>query len=171
MISAYQSVYQRGVVLLVSLLVLLLMALVATAVARTNLLQMHMAGNDEAKTAAMQYTLALVDGVLADEASTPVTGPVGYRVCAVGSSAENCNQSSLSIDDVVPVEGTADVFVTRVGPLRARMPAMYEGQASSSVFYRAAKFEIRASYDGTEYEHGRSVLVQGVLVRLAATEN
>jgi Tfp pilus assembly protein PilX len=45
---------QAGVVLVVSLLVLLVMGIIATTVARTNQLQLHMAGNDEARIAAMQ---------------------------------------------------------------------------------------------------------------------
>ena len=44
-----------------------MLGLIAATVARTNLLQLHMAGNDEARIAAMQQALAAVDSVLAGD--------------------------------------------------------------------------------------------------------
>jgi hypothetical protein len=163
---------QRGAVLLVSLLVLMLIAIIANAVARTNLLQLHMAGNTEAKTAALQTSLALVDAALANASSTPASGGLGYKICAMGDPDASCDEATLSIDSsLLTGPGKVELSVSRVGPLVVQMPIMAEHKASSSQFYRAAKYEVRAGYDGTGQGQGRAVVVQGVLVRLAATAN
>jgi hypothetical protein len=160
---------QRGTVLIITLLVLLLLALLASAVGRSNLLQLHMAGNDEAQTAALQHTLALQDAVLEQPGSTPLLGGVGYRICTTGSTEAGCDQSTLIIDDRLrPQTGQVDVVVTRVGPALARLPVMSEAMASSGLHYRVAKFEIRSSYDGTGQGLARAATVQGVLLRLVA---
>lgn len=160
---------QRGTVLVITLLVLLLLALLATAVLRTNLLQLQMAGNDEAKTAALQHALALQDAVFEQEDSTPVLGGVGYQVCTVGTTSAACHQSTLQIDSrLQPGVGSVDTVVTRVGPTLARLPVVSEAMASSGLHYRVAKFEIRSTYDAADQGLARAVTVQGVLVRLAA---
>ena len=65
MTPCQRHTHQAGVVLVVSLLVLLIMGIIATTVARTNQLQLHMAANNEARVAGMQQALAIVDAVFA----------------------------------------------------------------------------------------------------------
>ena len=55
-----------------------------------------------------------------------------------------------------------------MGPLETTIPVMNESMASSGTAYKAAKFEILSDYDGADIELGRAVVVQGVLVRIAA---
>ena len=113
-------------------------------------MQLQMAGNDEAKLAALQHALAIQDAVLAQPGSTPVLGGVGYRICSTGSTNGSCNQSTLTIDSALqPAIGRVDAVVTRVGPALARLPVMSEAMASSGLHYRVAKFEIRSTYDGS----------------------
>lgn len=158
---------QRGVVLLVSLLVLLLLALIATTVVRTNLLQMHMAGNDQAKVAALQHALAILDAVLDSGAGTELDGSVGRKACAQTSTEQGCDTRRIPLaPGLEPPTGVIDFSVVRMAPLEARMPVMNEDRASSTVFYRVAKFEIRASYDGIDEGLGRVLAAQGVLVRM-----
>jgi len=160
---------QRGVVLIVSLLVLLLLGTIATTVARTNLLQLHMAGNDEARTAAMQQALAMVDAVLAGAVDSPPKGGVGYRLCLPESPDTNCDERSLLVDSgALPAVGITDVAVTRVAPLEERMPVLGEEEASSTVYYRVAKLEVRVSYDGSAENLGRATVTQGLLVQIPA---
>jgi type II secretory pathway pseudopilin PulG len=160
---------QRGTVLIVTLLVLLLLALLAAAVGRSNLMQLQMAGNDEAKMSALQHALAIQDAVLAQQDSTPVLGGVGYRICTTGSTNASCDQSTLAIDTALqPAIGRVDAVVTRVGPALARLPVLSEAMASSGLHYRVAKFEIRSTYDGSAEGLARAETVQGVLVRLVA---
>lgn len=169
--AAGRAESQGGAVLLVSLLVLLLLAVIGTALGRSSLLQLQMAGNDEANTAAFQQALALVDAVLAEEAGMPVRGGLGYRVCLLGSRDPACDETSLSVDGPPAEAGESSAHVTRVGPLQARLPIMNEQWASSSVAYRGAKFEVSASFTGSARSPGRASLAQGVLVRFEASVN
>lgn len=159
--------YQRGMVLVMVLLVLLVMGVIAGTVARTNQLQLRMAGNDESRIAAMQQALAVVDSLLLDAVRELVPGPVGYRVCSAQSVDEACDERTIALDpEVEPAAGDLEVALVRVAPLWGRLPVMAETQASSTVRYRVAKFEIRVAYDGMQHHLGRAVLAQGVLVRL-----
>ena len=159
---------QRGMVLVVSLLVLLVLGLIATTVARTNLLQLHMAGNGEARIAALQQSLAAVDAVLAGGVSVlPISGGLGYRTCLPGSPNVACNERTVVLAPAaLPATGQLDVAVTRVAPLLGNMPVMSEEGASSAVHFRVAKFEIAVAYLAAGQDAGRAALVQGVLVRL-----
>jgi len=161
---------QRGVVLAVSLLVLLLLGIIATTVARSNLLQLHMAGNDEARTAAMQHALALVDAVLPSAVGIVPAGDVGSRLCLPDSTGADCDNYSLVLESgALPAVGITNVAVTRVAPLEERMPVLAEAQASSTVYYRVAKLEVQVSYDGSAASLGRATIAQGLLLRLPAS--
>jgi Tfp pilus assembly protein PilX len=81
MTPCQQHTGQAGAVLVVSLLVLLIMGIIATTVARTNQLQLHMAANDEARVAGMQQALAIVDAVFARSMNFSVSSPAGHRSC------------------------------------------------------------------------------------------
>lgn len=159
---------QRGAVLIVSLLVLLLLGLIATTVTRTNQLQLRMAGNTENRTAAMQQALGAVDAVLDSPTSTPLSGGVGHIICAADAAPElACGEHTLQLPpDALPDVGALDVHVVRLEPAVARMPVLAEDSASSAVYYRVAKFEVRAAYEGTAEGLGRVAIAQGVLVRL-----
>jgi len=158
---------QAGVVLVVSLLVLLIMGIIATTVARTNQLQLHMAGNDEARIAAMQQALAVIDGVFARPANFRTDVPAGHRVCHVAAVSEGCDVQSLILDaDVLPTVGQLEIAVERLAPEAGRMPVLGESHANSTVHYRVAKFEVQVVYDATAEGGGRASLAQGVLVRL-----
>jgi hypothetical protein len=163
----YPGPGQRGVVLLVSLLVLLLLAMIATTVARTNQLQLHMAGNDEGRVAALQQALAVVDAVLEHPAGMRLDGGVGHKACQSGSPDPSCDEYTIELAaDAQPAAGRLELSVTRVAPPESRMPLLDERQASSAVYYRMAKFEVRVAYDGAAAGLGRATLAQGVLVRL-----
>ncbi len=160
---------QRGLVLVVALLVLLLTAIIATAVAATSLLQLRMAGNDEAEVVAQQQALSAVDAVLSDPGATTVRGQPGYRRCTPGAGPDGCDQTDLDLDDRwLPGAGGTGVTVTRIAPAGARLPPMAQDRASSAVAYRVAKFEVRAVHDDSLQGGARATVVQGVLVRLVA---
>ncbi|TXS91368.1 hypothetical protein FV139_16725 [Parahaliea maris] len=159
---------QRGAVLLISMLILLLLAIIATTVSETNLMQLQMAGNDEAKSEATQQSLAIVESILSDQSNIPVVGDIGFKICASGGSG--CDLHVMDVDSaLIPATGTTDYYAVRVGPLETTIPAMDESMASSGASYKAAKFDIYASYDGTANKQGYTKVVQGVLVKLAAS--
>lgn len=170
MSSVHPHSRQRGVVLVVALLVLLLLGIIATTVARSNLLQLRMAGNDEARTAAMQQALAVVDAVLPSAVGLAPAGGVGYRLCLPDSATTDCDDYSLVLESgALPAVGITDVAVTRVAPLEERMPVLAEDQASSTVYYRVAKIEVQVSYAGSAAGLGRATIAQGLLLRLPAS--
>lgn len=155
-------------VMLVSLLVLLLIALIASTVLRGNWLQLRMAGNEEAKNAALQQGLAAVDALFASRSGFELIGGVGRSVCAIDATASNCDARLLRLPGGLGRAGaTLDYWVTRTAPLERRLPVMDEGEASSTAFYRAAQFEVSALYDDTAQGLARAAVVQGVLVRVA----
>lgn len=163
---------ESGVVLLVSLLVLLLMGVIATTVASTNLLQLHMAGNDEARTAAMQRALAVIDAVFArpDNFSTQVSA--GHKRCAQSGGAAGCDSYTLTLEqEALPTTGGMDVAVLRLAPQEVRMPVLAENSAHSTVHYRLARYEVQVTYEDVADAGGRAALVQGVLVRLSHSSN
>jgi hypothetical protein len=150
---------QNGLVLLVSLLILLLIGVVATTVTETNIMQLRMAGNDESKTAALERALAVVDAILDRAKNTPVVGGIGYQVP---------KDSIVIHEEVTNAKGTFGYSVTRVGPLETTIPVMNQAMASSGTEYRAARFELTATYDGSAHNLGKATVVQGVLIKIAA---
>ncbi len=156
----------RGTVLLVCLLVLLLLALLGTTVARTSLLHLQMAGNDENRLSALQQAMAVVDAVLETGAGMELSAAVGYRACTAQAGLQPCD-AGLALPVTLPSPpGRLDAVVERLAPLATRMPRLSEAAASSTVFYRVASFEVRGSYDGATDGLGRAGVTQGVLVRM-----
>lgn len=162
---------QRGVALIVSLLVLLVLGVIATTVARTGQLQLYMAGNDETGITAMQQALAGADSVLAGDLNRWTSGPVGYRICTPLFAAARCDERTLVLaPDLIRADGSLEASVVRLPPQITRLPIMAETQASSTVHYRAAKFEVQVAFDGAGERPGRAWLAQGVLVRLPVSQ-
>jgi archaellum component FlaG (FlaF/FlaG flagellin family) len=170
---------QRGMVLLVSLLILLLMAIIAAAVTQTNTLQLQMAGNDESKTDAIQRALAVVDAVIDNPKNTPVRGDIGYTWCKPGST-KSCDEYNLSVEDeVVDVDGDGNAtaaeksqyeyIVTRVGPEYISLGALGrrdDSRGDSGLDYQGAVIEVSGSFDGTDKGLGSSSVVQGVMIKI-----
>lgn len=160
---------QRGVVLLLSLLVLLLLALIAVTVSRGSLLQLHMAANEETRMSAMQWALAAIDNAFDSHQGLGADAAVGRRTCSTGSTDPLCDVRSIELDSKLAsaAEAALEVAVERVAPHLARMPVMAEDRASSAVAYRAARFEITARYGGGAASRGGAQVVQGIQLRLA----
>jgi hypothetical protein len=156
----------RGTVLLVCLLVLLLLALLGTTVARSSLLHLQMAGNDENRLNALQQAMAVVDAVLETGAGMELSAQVGYRACTAQAGWPPCDAGLVLPATLSQPAGRLDALVERLAPLAMRMPRLSEETASSTVFYRVASFEVRGVYDGSAADLGRAAVTQGVLVRM-----
>jgi hypothetical protein len=156
----------RGTVLLVCLLVLLLLALLGTTVARTSLLHLQMAGNDENRLSALQQAMAVVDAVLETGAGMELSAAVGYRACTAQAGLQPCDAGLVLPATLPSPPGRSVAVVERLAPHAARMPRLSEEDASSTVFYRVAGFAVRGVYDGTADGLGRAAVTQGVLVRM-----
>jgi hypothetical protein len=160
---------QNGVVLIICLIMLLLIGIIATTTSQVSLLQLFMAGNEESKSDALQRSLAAVDAIIDNANNLPVVGSLDYVICKTGSS---CDAPVIDLAASTPgfpdLDKYPDFKVIRVAPLETTIPVMDESMASSGISYRAARFEVSATYDDTASGQGKSTVTQGVLVKLAA---
>ena len=161
---------QQGMVLIVSLLLLLAMALLAMSVSQTNVLQLQMSGNDQAKMESLQHGLAITDAIIADKGNTAVVGDVGFRLCDVGLTTEEaialgCNDDLIVVDSAVldPDADDIEYYVERVGPELTSAPFLDEDFASSAAAFSVARQEIVVSYDRSSSGLGKVEVVQGLL--------
>ena len=154
---------QQGMVLIVSLLLLLAMALLAITVSQTNVLQLQMSGNDQAKVESLQHGLAITDAIIADKGNTAVVGDVGFRLCDAGLTS-GCDDYLLIVDSaVLDPDATIDYYVERVGPELTSAPFLDEEFASSAAAFSVARQEIVVSYDRSSSGLGKVEVVQGLL--------
>lgn len=165
---------QDGAVLIVALFFLLLLSLVVTTTTETNSQQLKMAGNEQSRVEAQQRVMSAIDAIIDDTDNTPVIGDVGFKICATGSSDGSCDSAIIGLSSAVttvPTSTQLSYHVTRMGPLETSPPVMREEQASSSSFYRVARYEVTSSYVGAPARLGNSRIVQGMLVKIPATSN
>ena len=165
---------QQGTILIVSLFFLLLLSIIAATTTETNSMQLRMAGNEQARIEAQQRTMSAIDAIIDNTDNTPVIGDIGYRICAAGSNASGCDAALINVPSAVsttPSNTTLNYHVTRVGPLEASPPSMSEDEASSASFYRVARYEVSADYDGSAAKQANSRIIQGMLVRIPAANN
>ena len=165
---------QRGAVLIVSLLFLLLLTLIATTASRTSTFELKMAGNEQSRIEATQHALAVIDAIESDSDNTPIVGDIGYKICATGVSGSGCNESIITLASTVttvPTGSSLSYHVTRKGPLETDAPTMDEDQASSASAFKVARYEVTATYDGTGAGLGSAQIVQGVLVKIPSQAN
>ena len=149
---------------------LLLLTILAAAMSQTNILQLQMAGNDEAKMESMQRALAIVDAMLDDTQNTPVTGDVGYRICPTtpGPNTVGCDQTILSLRadvaaQVLDANVDIDYYVDRIGPLETPAPFFDEDDVYSADSFKVARQEITVRFDRTDENLGLSEISQGYL--------
>ena len=164
---------QGGVVLIVSLIFLLLLAILATTVSETNLLQLQMAGNDEAKMEVTQRALAIVDAILDDTDNIPVVGNIGYKVCDKNNSATRpaaCDELEIAVSPLL-LDSAAEIkySVERVGPLEVPVPFLDESIAGSATAVKVARQQITVIFDRTDEKRGAVELVQGYLRLIVST--
>lgn len=160
---------QRGAVLLVSMIFLLLLAIIAGTVTQTSILEFFMAGNEQFREEAFQKAQAVVNEISGDLDNFPVVGSVGHTVCPLG-----CNTSpfpsTLNTPDVND-EYVTTYQVVRRGPLILEsLPfRQSESSASSSPNFDAAVFEIDVDVDGSATRLGAARLIQGMAVVVASS--
>jgi len=150
----------------VALLILLATALLASTLFETNLIQMRMAGNEQARAQALQDALSVIDAVLENYANLPLHGQVGDRFCPAGAADSSCNAVLAAVDPHrLGARAEIDYSLTRKGPLELALPVMPEERASSGRYYRAALFEVTVA---ARTRGARVSVSQGILLRLAA---
>ncbi len=165
---------QRGAILLLSMICLLLIAMVAGTTMHTSILEFRMAGNDQFREEAFQKAQAVATALMEDPDNFPVAGQVGYTVCATGSSDPGCDVTTIVIPAAVssvPAGVVVDYRVERQGPLIVQGLPFRQSQssASSSLAFDSAFFEAQVAVDGGAVSLGRSEVAQGVGRVVAST--
>lgn len=159
---------QKGAVLVVALLLLLVLAILATTTSETSLLQLQMAGNDQAKAESLQHAFAIVDAIFDNRNNTAVIGDVGYKLCDPDVTTHitgiTCDEELINIASAV-IDPDADqgYYVQRVGPALTSAPYLDEDDASSASSFLVARQEVVVSYDRSEERLGKVEIVQGIL--------
>lgn len=133
---------QEGAVLIVALLILIVVTVLGVSTTENGILQMQMAGNDQARMDAFERAESANEYLVDTTTSLPVVGGTGYKICTSGISG--CNETIT-----LPTEFSAsahEVEIIRVAP--ESMPPPRFLSTSSSQFASAA-FESESRYADT----------------------
>ena len=163
---------QQGAVLIVALVFLTLTALISVSVIGASAYQMKMAGNAQFKEDAFQVVEGVLDGIVAKyKVNLPVTGAVGYSICATGVSG--CDSQVIVLPSALTAVHTGvdlNYRAVRQGPLFAPLPFRQDDSgASSAGAFEIAMFELQVEYDGREEKLGHHEVFQGVAIKVASS--
>lgn len=164
----------RGVVLVLAMVFLLLLTLVATTVMQFSIQEFQMAGNSQFREEAFQRAQAVAEELADDPNNFPVVGDVGYTICLATDTDADCNSTNFLAAPVsasAPTGVEVSYRVVRQGPRFVEALPFRESQraASSARAFDAALFEIMVDVDGNEGRLGSAEVVQGVAVRVASS--
>lgn len=162
---------QRGAVLLLAMVFLLLLAIISGSVVRTSVLELRMAGNDQFREEAFQKAQAIAAALSGRMANFRVTGGVGYTLCPAGGGCDSETLAVAAATEAVPAGVDVSYRIRRQGPLVVRtLPfRQAQGSASSSQVFDAAIFETSVSVDGGAVRLGSAEVVRGIAVRVASS--
>jgi hypothetical protein len=154
---------QRGGVLLVSLVFLIVIGLLGLSSLTTSRLELRMANNEEVRTNALQTAMALAEAVVATPAMTPVFGSLGYTMCTPGQP--NCDNPSLFMPDpaLAPEVESGHLNATVVLRTMPNSPPP-RGLGFSADKFSAAGFELTSNFDRADEGLGSATVTQGLLV-------
>lgn len=166
--------HQQGAVLVVAIIFLMLTALISTTVLKTSILEIKMVGNAQFKEEAFQKSEGVIHAITSNyTANLPISGGIGYKVCATGSTDNSCNAKTISLtSSVTDVASGVNLAYTaeRIGPLLAPLPFRESAdRASGAGSFNVARFEIDVEYDGRSAKLGHHRVTQGIAVKLAAS--
>ncbi len=143
---------QGGLVLVFSLVFMLLLALMTTAITTVNQLQMRMVAQGEIAAQSRQAALDEIELLLEQYKAVP-PGIPGTVHCIEGALLEKCDSRDLSQGG----SGARSGWVTVVDPAGKPPPRLRESYATSTVAYYSARYEVTAVA-------GQVSLTQGVLI-------
>lgn len=151
---------QRGAVLIVSLVLLVGVTLVSLASIHTGLLEVMMAGNEEARMTAFQKAQAGAEGILANESNFVVVGLVGDSNCTASKSGETCHATNLVFPTGIDTNKHW-AKTKRLNPLLSCPPRAF---ATSCDVFQVAHFSADSRYSDVALRGGRSQVVEGFMV-------
>ena len=90
---------QRGAVLIVAMVFLLLITIVAVVGSRRSTLELQMATNEQLRAEALEYANAVLDEMRKDDATSSYKPPATPEVnCNVGNADPDCKAHTLSVN-------------------------------------------------------------------------
>ncbi|MCH9025618.1 MAG: hypothetical protein IIA05_00700 [Proteobacteria bacterium] len=154
---------QRGVILVSSLILLVIITLLSMSAMRVSITELRMAGNQETAVTAFQATQALSDAIIDATASTPVIGDPGYTICT--GTGVNCDRENWRLPNGMFTDqmnaGVMNSVIVRLAPALRPPP---RGIGSSADKFSAAAFSITSTFDMADQGLGRDTVVEGVLI-------
>ena len=161
---------QHGLVLIVTLLFLLVIGILATLAAETAVLQLRMAGNEQARVAVLQQALSVIDAALRDPATAVVRGGEGYRICGPHSRT-GCDEVALELPPGLADNGrVVEIYLSRKGAVASGMPHRSENEVSSAAAFDLVRQELTVSCASQDERQGQVRLVQGLMFGVPAAE-
>jgi hypothetical protein len=155
--------FQRGSVLLVSLIFLIVIGLLGLSSMQISRLELRMASNEEVRASAFQVAQALADAVAATPAMTPVVGGAGFTLCTPGVAP--CDLESLFMPDPALAPDVAAGSLTGVAVLTAPgNTAPPRGLGFSADKFAASRFEVTTTFDRADEGLGQATVTQGLLI-------
>lgn len=154
---------QRGAVLLVSLIFLVVMGLLALSSMQTSRLELRMANNEEVRGAAHQAAQALVDAIIATPAMTPVIGGLGFTLCTAGQPGCNLPSLFMPAGPLAPEVAAGHLFATATLTAPTNIPPP-RGFGFSADKFAASIYQIDATYDRADEGLGQADVTQGLIV-------
>ena len=157
---------QRGMVLFISLIMLVVIGLLTMSLMDISRIEMRMSNNEEARINGLQMAQSLSDVIAAEPDMTPVVGGAGYTHCA--GTRENCDASiTEDLPENVVAAAVADehlsAIVTRSTP-EFRPPP--RGLGWSAAKFVSTSFVVEATYDRTEDGMGHGSVEEGLVVMI-----
>jgi hypothetical protein len=157
--------YQRGTVLILSLVFAAMLALVAATVVQTATQQLHMAGNDQFRTFMRQYAQSVAAALAKNQHNFQLDKWVGHVNCPVASGHSDCDSRALPVPNVKVDIGTLayDYRVVRLAPFVStllRSSAQDEKHTGGAAF-ATFEIEVRVTSGAASVR-----VVQGVAVEM-----
>ncbi|MEM8662252.1 MAG: hypothetical protein AAGF35_15310 [Pseudomonadota bacterium] len=158
--------HARGMILLITLMILLVIGLIASTLARSHRLQLQMAGNEEARIAAIQHAYGGVDRIIAESDSFSARFQSSETRCTLASAFTDCERASLELKPSRASDHSLEAIVRGPLSLPDGVPRAALDRATSAVHFQVAKYEIEVVYRGASEAEGRAHITQGVALRL-----
>lgn len=155
---------QRGGVLVVSLIFLIVLGLMGLASMQTSRLELRMAGNEEVRTAAHQMAQALTDAIVATPAMTPVIGGAGFTLCTPGEPDCDLESLFMPVDGDISAEVDARALTARAVMTAPTSQPCPRGLGFSADKFGCTAFQLNSSFDRAGEGRGAADITQGILV-------
>ena len=152
---------QRGISLFVSMILLAAITILTLISARSTVLELTMADNEQQRITAFEKAQAAIDKLFEDRTSViNFNTVVGHTDCTSNISS-GCDAQNVTLPADDGFDGNNKAWVSRVGEAELVCPPAF--LQISCADSKAAFFEFRSQYDARANRAGNVAIIQGVL--------